>query len=72
MYPAPIAEKLLPAKELVAKGLAPSIPGAPPQLSAAITAGSHEAFMAGLQLSLAVGATAAAVGAVLAMFVRPE
>lgn len=68
--PAPIAEKLMAAKELVAKGLAPSIPGAPPQLSAAVTAGSHEAFMAGLQLSLAVGAAAAAVGAVLAMFVR--
>jgi hypothetical protein len=68
--PAPIAEKLSPATELVAKGLAPSIPGAPPQLTAAITSGSHEAFMAGLQLSMWVGAAAAAVGAVLALFVR--
>jgi predicted MFS family arabinose efflux permease len=68
--PAPIAEKLAPAKELVSKGLAPSIPGAPPQLTAAIASGSHEAFMAGLQLSMWVGAAAAAVGAVLALFVR--
>ena len=68
--PAPIAEKLLPAQELVAKGMAPSIPGAPPQLTAAITSGSHEAFMAGLQLSMWVGAAAAAVGAVLSLFVR--
>ena len=48
----------------------PSIHGAPPQLTAAITSGSHEAFMAGLQLSMWVGAAAAAVGAVLALFVR--
>ena len=68
--PLPVAEKLTGASELVAKGLAPSIPGASPQLAAAITAGSHEAFMSGLQLSLTVGAAAAAAGAVLALFVR--
>jgi EmrB/QacA subfamily drug resistance transporter len=68
--PDPIAEKLSPAKELVSKGMAPSIPGAPAQLSAAITGGSHEAFMAGLQTSMWVGAAAAAVGAVLALFVQ--
>jgi len=68
--PAPIAEKLSPAKELVAKGMTPSIPGAPPELSAAITGGSHEAFMAGLQTAMWVGAAAAAVGAVLALFVQ--
>jgi MFS family permease len=68
--PAPVAEKLSPAAELVAKGLAPSVPGAAPQLSAAIIAGSHEAFMSGLQLALTVGAGAAAAGAVLALFVR--
>ncbi|AKK25448.1 hypothetical protein [Mycobacterium sp. EPa45] len=58
--PAPIAEKLSPAKELVAKGMASSIPGAPPQLTAAITSSSNEALMAGLQLSMWVGAAAAA------------
>jgi VIT1/CCC1 family predicted Fe2+/Mn2+ transporter len=70
--PAPIAERLSPAKELVAKGIAPSIPGAPPQLSVAIATGSHEAFMAGLQISMVVGASAAAVGAVLALLVRRQ
>jgi len=68
--PLPIAERLSPAEELVSKGLAPSIPGAPEPLSAAIISGSHDAFMSGLQLSLGVGAAAAAVGAVLALFVR--
>lgn len=68
--PLEIAERLTPAKELVTKGLAPSIPNTPPQLAQAITAGSHEAFMSGLQISLAVGASVAAVGAVLALFVQ--
>ena len=68
--PLSVAEKLLPAKELVAKGMAPSVPGAPPQLNAMVATGSHEAFMAGLQTSMMVGAVAAAVGAVLALFVR--
>lgn len=70
--PIPIAEKLSPAGELVSKGLAPSIPGAPAPLAEAITRGSHEAFMAGLHLAMAVGAVAAAIGAVLAVFVRRD
>lgn len=68
--PAPIAEKLSAATELVAKGVAPQVPGAPAPLAAAVTAGSHDAFMAGLQLAMQVGAGAAAVGAVLALLVR--
>lgn len=68
--PLPVAEKLSPAAELVAKGLAPSVPGVPAELAAAITAGSHDAFMAGLHLALTVGAAAAAAGAVLALLVR--
>lgn len=68
--PAPIAEKLAPAGELVSKGLAPSLPGAPAPLAEAITHGSHEAFMAGLHLAMEVGAVAAGIGAVLALFVR--
>lgn len=68
--PVPIAEKLSAAGELVGKGLAPSIPGAPAPLAEAITRGSHDAFMAGLQLAMDVGAVAAAIGAVLALFVR--
>ena len=68
--PLPIAEKLAPAQELVAKGLAPSVPGAPQPLTAAIVDGSHTAFMSGLQISLGVGAAAATIGAALALFVR--
>ena len=67
--PEPVAAKLAPAKELIAQGVAPSIPGAPP-LSAAIAQGSHAAFMTGLHTSLIVAAIAAATGAVLALFVR--
>ena len=68
--PEPLADKLIATKQLVAQGVAPSIPGAPAPLSAAIAEGSHNAFMAGLHTSLVVAASAAAVGAVLAMFVR--
>lgn len=67
--PEPIATKLAPAKELIAQGVAPTIPGAPAPLSAAIAEGSHNAFMAGLHTSLIVAAVAAACGAMLAMFV---
>lgn len=68
--PAPIAEKLSAAGELVSKGVTPPVPGAPTPLAQAITAGSHDAFMAGLHLAMEVGAVAAAIGAVLALFVR--
>ena len=68
--PAGVTAKLAPAKELIAQGVAPTIPGAPAQLSAAIAQGSHIAFMTGLHASLTVAAAAAAVGVVLALFVR--
>ncbi|MDT5012249.1 MAG: hypothetical protein QOH57_3866 [Mycobacterium sp.] len=68
--PEPIAEKLGAAKELISQGVAPSTPGAPVQLSAAIARGSHEAFMVGLHTSLLVAAACAAAGAVLALFGR--
>ena len=68
--PTPITEKLAAATELVAKGVVPPLPGAPAPLTAAVTAGSHDAFVAGLQLAMQVGAGAAAVGAALALLVR--
>lgn len=68
--PEPLAHKLTAAEQLVAQGVAPSLPGAPAPLSAAIAQGSHSAFMAGLHTSLVVAAATAAVGAVLALFVR--
>ncbi len=68
--PAHVAEKLSTASELVAKGVVPPLPGAPAPLNAAVAAGSHDAFMAGLHLAMEVGAVAAAIGALLALFVR--
>ncbi|HZA09714.1 MFS transporter [Mycobacterium sp.] len=68
--PAPIAEKLTAANELVAQGLAPEIPGMPAALARAVATGSHGAFMYGLHTSLLVAAIMAAVGAVLATLVR--
>jgi EmrB/QacA subfamily drug resistance transporter len=68
--PQPVAAKLGPAGELVAQGVAPTIPGLPTQLSEAVATGSHSAFMLGLHTSMIVAAIAAALGAVLALFVR--
>lgn len=68
--PAPVAAKLSAAKELVAQGVSPNIPGMPAPLAQAVTQGSHGAFMVGLHASMIVAAVAAAVGAVLALFVR--
>jgi EmrB/QacA subfamily drug resistance transporter len=68
--PAQVAEKLSAAGELVSKGVIPPLPGAPALLTAAVTAGGHDAFMAGLHLAMQIGAGAAAVGAVLALLVR--
>jgi EmrB/QacA subfamily drug resistance transporter len=68
--PPPVAAKLAPAKELVAQGVAPTVPGMPAPLVSAVADGSHAAFMYGLHTSLLVAAVAAAVGAVLAVFVR--
>ena len=51
--PEQIAEKLSAAGELVSKGVVPPVPGAPAPLTAAITLGSHDAFMAGLHLASA-------------------
>jgi EmrB/QacA subfamily drug resistance transporter len=68
--PDPVAAKLTAAKELVAQGVAPVRPGMPAPLAQAVTDGSHQAFMLGLQASMVVAAAASAVGAVLAVFVR--
>jgi len=68
--PAPFAAKLSAAKELVAQGVAPTIPGMPTPLSTAVANGSHSAFMFGLHTSMVVAAAAAALGTVLALFVK--
>jgi hypothetical protein len=66
--PGPIAAKLAAAKELVAQGVAPTIPGAPSQLTHAIAEGSHAAFMTGLHCAMVVASAAAGIGALLALF----
>ncbi|MDT5387362.1 MAG: hypothetical protein QOE04_1003 [Mycobacterium sp.] len=65
--PQSVAERLAGAKELVAQGVAPRIPGAPSQLSYAITQASHTAFMTGLHTTMMAAAAVAGVGAVLAL-----
>lgn len=63
--PPALAGKLAAAKDLVAQGVAPT--GLP-----AVVHGSHDAFLAGLHTAMVVAATAAALGAVLALFVRRQ
>lgn len=66
--PVPVAAELDSARGLVAQGVTP--PGLPAPLVAAVTRGSHAAFMAGLHASMVVAAAAATIGALLAMWVR--
>jgi EmrB/QacA subfamily drug resistance transporter len=70
--PAPVAVKMSAAKELVAQGFSPVVPGMPAPMAHAVAQGSHGAFMVGLHASMVVAAAAAAVGAVLAMFVGSD
>jgi hypothetical protein len=70
--PGPVAAKLSAAKELVAQGVAPTVPGSPSQLTHAIVEGSHAAFMAGLHTAMIVAAAAAGVGAFLALLATTE
>ncbi|WP_245718260.1 MFS transporter [Nocardia miyunensis] len=68
--PIPVAEHLLPAKEYVAQGVAPAVPGMPDLVQRAIVAGCHEAFMTGLHSALWVGMGVLIVGALFASGVR--
>ncbi len=71
--PAPIAHQLVAAKQLIAQGLAPQMPGATAQLQAAVTAASQGAFMSGLHLALVIAAVVCLATAVLGAFItRPE
>jgi hypothetical protein len=64
--PSPVAEGLLKAKDAVAMGVAPVSDAMPAGLRAAITEGSHQAFMNGVHTSVLVAGTLCALGAVLA------
>jgi hypothetical protein len=68
--PAPLAQKLTAAKELIGQGAVPTVPGASATLRSAITEGSHNAFMTGLHTSMVVAALAALAGAALALLVK--
>ncbi|MCW2939768.1 MAG: drug resistance transporter, EmrB/QacA subfamily [Actinomycetia bacterium] len=54
----------------VSQGVAPVPPGTPAALSAAITNGSHQAFMDGFQSSMTVAGFVAAAAALIALSVR--
>jgi EmrB/QacA subfamily drug resistance transporter len=68
--PRQIAAQLEPAKEYVAQGVAPNVPGVPGEIQRAIVTGSHDAFMTGLHTAMWVGVVTVVVGAVLALLVE--
>jgi hypothetical protein len=68
--PESVAGTLNGAKETVAQGVAPVVEGVSPQVQAAIVTGSHEAFMAGFQTSMVIGAVLAFLAAAGALFVQ--
>ncbi|MFE1500083.1 MFS transporter, partial [Streptomyces albidoflavus] len=65
--PAPVAAGLHEAKDAVAMGVAPVTAGMPDALRAAVTEGSHQAFMNGVHTSVLVAGTLCALGALLAV-----
>ncbi|CAO5233781.1 MFS transporter [Frankia sp. AgKG'84/4] len=68
--PASAAETLSRNAETVSQGLAPIPPGTSAQVSEALTAGAHAAFMSGLHVALLVGAIVTLLGALAAPFIR--
>jgi EmrB/QacA subfamily drug resistance transporter len=68
--PAGVARQLSGKAATVAQGLAPVPAGSSAHLAAAITQGSHAAFMAGLHTTMIVAALVALLGAALGPLVR--
>ncbi len=68
--PAPVAQGLLAHRELVGQGIAPVPPGTGGAAAAAITNGSHAAFMSGLHVAMLVAAFITLLGAALAPLIR--
>jgi EmrB/QacA subfamily drug resistance transporter len=64
------AHRLLHASAVVSQGLAPIPTGDSGRLAAAITRGSHAAFMEGLHLTMLVAGVVALIGAAMGPFVR--
>jgi EmrB/QacA subfamily drug resistance transporter len=68
--PPTAAHQMLGAKEFISQGVAPVPKGTPAATAAAITTGSHAAFMSGLHVALVVAGVISLAGAVLAPFIR--
>ncbi len=65
-----LARRLQLQKEVVSQGVAPVPPGTPDSVAAAITHGSHAAFMSGLHVSMLVAAAITLIGAALTPLIR--
>lgn len=68
--PPDLASQLLASKEVVGQGVAPIPPGTGRAAAAAITQGSHAAFMSGLHLAMLVAAIVTLCGAALTPLIR--
>jgi EmrB/QacA subfamily drug resistance transporter len=68
--PSDLAQQLLASKEVVGQGIAPVPPGTSDSLAAAITSGSHAAFMSGLHFAMLIAAAVSLIGAALAPLIR--
>jgi EmrB/QacA subfamily drug resistance transporter len=68
--PTALAQRLARGTASVSQGLAPIPSGDSGRLAAAITGGSHAAFMQGLHLTMMVAGVVALVGAVMGPFIR--
>ena len=70
--PGALAQHLATQGTTVSQGLAPIPGGTSPRIAAAITEGSHAAFMTGLHTTMFVAGFVALVGAALGPLVRPK
>lgn len=68
--PGGLAQQLLAGKEIVGQGVAPVPPGTAGPVAAAITQGSHAAFMSGLHVAMLVAAVITLLGAALTPLIR--
>jgi EmrB/QacA subfamily drug resistance transporter len=68
--PATVATKLAVAKQLIAQGVPPLVPGAPAALQHAVDAGSQAAFMSGLHVAIIVAAAVSFVAIFLGLLMR--
>jgi EmrB/QacA subfamily drug resistance transporter len=68
--PAKLATQLGAAKQYVAQGVTPPVPGASAEIARATATGSHLAFMSGFTTSLVIGAIVTLVAAFGALLVR--